>query len=96
MNMINNTKQTLVVCHHLLLVYDASKLSAVCVVKLQVVGLLLAQNLVLTPSVLVLYGFQRFTRTFFLPKGQNNFITNTNYISNLTFFPKIIHLRGRP
>ena len=52
-----NATQTLVVCHHLLLVYDASKFSTVCVVKLPVVGLLLAlENLVLTPSVLVLYG----------------------------------------
>ena len=50
-----NATQTLVVCHHLLLVYDASKFSTVCVVKLPVVGLLLAL-LVLTPSVLAIYG----------------------------------------
>ena len=44
-------------CHHLLLVYDPSKLRTVYVVKSPVLGLQLApENSVLAPSVLVLYG----------------------------------------
>ena len=43
-------------CHHLSLVYSASKLSTVNVVKSPVLGLQRApENSVLTPSVLVLY-----------------------------------------
>ena len=43
-------------CHHLLFVYDASKLSNVHVVKSPVLGLQWApENSLLAPSVLVLY-----------------------------------------
>ena len=56
-NKIGNNKKYLDGCHHLLLVYDASKLSAVYVVKSPVLGLQrAAENSELAPSVLVLSG----------------------------------------
>ena len=54
-NNMNDTKKNGGGCHHLLLVYDASKLSTVSVVKLPVLGLQRApENSELAPSVLVL------------------------------------------
>ena len=52
--------------HHLLLLYDASKLSTVYVVKWPVVGLQRApENSELSPSVLDLYGLYQTNLTAF-------------------------------